>query len=270
MDEFQAYPGRGVSCKVVGHTVHIGTRALMRDFGVKPDKDCESAEQTMLTLESQGKTVVEVGVDGVLCGLIALRDAVKPESADAVASLEAAGIRVWMLTGDNHTVAQTVARDLGIHSSRVLSELMPSEKSEQVASLQSAGRRVGMVGDGINDAPALATADLGIAVGAGTDVAIEAADIVLCSSRLTDVHCAIDLSRAVFSRIRLNFVWALGFNSLGIPIAAGVFFPLLKVMLPPEVAGLAMALSSVSVVSSSLLLRRYCPPGVEAESGRSR
>mmetsp|Transcript_46822 Transcript_46822/g.102319 ORF Transcript_46822/g.102319 Transcript_46822/m.102319 type:complete len:1181 (-) Transcript_46822:118-3660(-) len=268
VQEFQAIPGKGVSCKVLGHLIHIGTRALMQDLVLKLSTDADSVEQAMVTLESQGKTVVEVGVDGELCGLIAMRDAVKPEAADAVAALEAAGVQVWMLTGDNRTVAHTVALDLGIHRSRVLSELLPHEKSQQVAALQIDGRRVGMVGDGINDAPALARADLGIAVGAGTDVAIEAADIVLCSSRLTDVHTAIDLSRVVFGRIRLNFVWALGFNTLGIPIAAGVFFPLLKVMLPPEVAGLAMAMSSVTVVSSSLLLRRYRPPGIEAQGRR--
>jgi len=222
----------------------------------------------MGSLEAHGKTVVCVAVDGLICGLIALRDAIRPESAPTIASIEAAGVRVWMLTGDNRTVANVVAEDLGIDPSRVLSELLPHQKCEELSRLQKEGCRVGMVGDGINDAPALAQADLGVAIGAGTDVAIEAADVVLCNSRLTDVYRAIDLSRTVFRRIRLNFIWALGFNVLGIPVAAGVLFPLLKVVLPPEVAGGAMAMSSVCVVSSSLLLRSYKAPTVGDTSRR--
>lgn len=170
------------------------------------------------------------------------------------------GVNVWMLTGDNRGAARAIAQSVGIHQRRVLSELLPHQKAEQIILLQSKkGSIVGMVGDGINDAPALAQSNLGIAVGAGTDVAVEAADVVLCKSSLLDVYHAISLSRIVMRRIRLNFVWALGFNTLGIPVAAGIFFPLIRAVLPPEIAGLAMALSSVCVVSSSLMLYRHKP-----------
>jgi Cu+-exporting ATPase len=214
------------------------------------------------TLESRdGKTVVCVALDGVVVGLIAMRDEERKEAALMVALLQnELNVNVWMLTGDNRGAARAVAQSVGIHQKRVLSELLPHQKAEQIALLQSKeGAIVGMVGDGINDAPALAQANLGIAVGAGTDVAVEAADVVLCKSSLLDVYHAISLSRIVMRRIRLNFVWALGFNTLGIPVAAGIFFPLLRAVLPPEIAGLAMALSSVCVVSSSLMLYRHKP-----------
>merc|ERR1711871_1579844 len=294
---FQVIPGKGIRCKVGHNDVVVGTRKLMRELnyldpmidassvsqhGNSPWSISQQVDKAIDTLESRdGKTVVCVAIDGSVYGLLAMRDEERHEAALMVALLQKdLGINVWMLTGDNRGAASAVAESLGINQSHVLSELLPHEKAEKIVALQKKGintgsrkkyrpRVVGMVGDGINDAPALAQADLGVAVGAGTDVAVEAADIILCKSDLLDVYQAVALSRAIMKRIRLNFVWALGFNCLGIPIAAGIFFPLIKAVLPPEVAGLAMALSSVCVVCSSLALYRYRPARVtETKWGR--
>jgi len=294
---FQVIPGKGIRCKVGHNDVVVGTRKLMRELnyldpmidassvsqhGNSPWSISQQVDKAIDTLESRdGKTVVCVAIDGSVYGLLAMRDEERHEAALMVALLQKdLGINVWMLTGDNRGAASAVAESLGINQSHVLSELLPHEKAEKIVALQKKGintgsrkkyrpRVVGMVGDGINDAPALAQADLGVAVGAGTDVAVEAADIILCKSDLLDVYQAVALSRAIMKRIRLNFVWALGFNCLGIPVAAGVFFPLIKAVLPPEVAGLAMALSSVCVVCSSLHLYRYRPAQVlETKWGR--
>ena len=275
---FIAIPGKGVRCTIEGTDVVVGTVRLMHEleFLTRPSTTISSdnndpsspteftshVADAVKTLESRdGKTVVCVALDGVVVGLIAMRDEERKEAALMVALLQnELNVNVWMLTGDNRGAARAVAQSVGIHQKRVLSELLPHQKAEQIVLLQSKeGAIVGMVGDGINDAPALAQANLGIAVGAGTDVAVEAADVVLCKSSLLDVYHAISLSRIVMRRIRLNFVWALGFNTLGIPVAAGIFFPLLRAVLPPEIAGLAMALSSVCVVSSSLMLYRHKP-----------
>lgn len=191
---------------------------------------------------------------------VAIADKLKPVASATVAALQRQGLAVWLITGDNRRCARAVAEQAGIKPDNILAEVLPGEKSQQVKSLQEGQQRVAMVGDGINDAPALAQADLGIAVGCGSDVAIETADAVLVKDDLRDVVVVLHLARAVFSRIQLNFVWALGFNCLGIPIACGLLYPAFQVRLPPEVAGAAMALSSVAVVSSSLLLRRYTPP----------
>ena len=277
---FQVLPGKGVRCTIEGKDVVVGTQRLMRELSFLTDvQDLdETAANTdeanafskhvtaaIETLETRdGKTVVCVAIDGSVCGLIAMRDEERKEAALMVALLQnELKINVWMLTGDNRGAARAVAQAIGINQKRVLSELLPHQKAEQIVLLQSKKNVVvGMVGDGINDAPALAQADLGIAVGAGTDVAVEAADVVLCKSSLVDVYHAVSLSRIVMNRIRLNFLWALGFNTLGIPVAAGIFFPLIKVVLPPEVAGLAMAMSSVCVVTSSLMLYRHQPAKV--------
>jgi len=268
---FSAIPGKGVRCTIEGKDVVVGTQRLMRELSFlrEPSKDTFSATvaDAIHTLETRdGKTVVCVALDGEVCGLIGMRDEERKEAALMVALLQQElKINVWMLTGDNRGAARAIAQSIGINQKRVLAELLPHQKAEEIAKLQNSrggGANkliVGMVGDGINDAPALACADLGIAVGAGTDVAVEAADVVLCKSSLLDVYHAISLSRIVMRRIRLNFIWALGFNTLGIPVAAGIFFPLIRVVLPPEIAGLAMALSSVCVVSSSLMLYRHEP-----------
>ena len=276
---FSAIPGKGVRCTIEGKDIVVGTRRLMQELSFLPDVSTKDpfaiqVADAVTTLETRdGKTVVCVAVDGEVCGLIAMRDEERKEAALMVALLQnELNVNVWMLTGDNRGAARAVAQSIGINQKRVLAELLPHQKAEEIERLQQLGqgkgkgkkRIVGMVGDGINDAPALACADLGIAVGAGTDVAVEAADIVLCKSSLLDVYHAIALSRLVMRRIRLNFVWALGFNCLGIPVAAGIFFPLIRAVLPPEIAGLAMAMSSVCVVTSSLMLYRHKPAEIVA------
>merc|ERR1712176_950901 len=194
---------------------------------------------------------------------IAVADTVKENSLKAIQKLHDMGIEVAMITGDNKRTAEAIAKQVGID--RVLSEVLPEDKASEVKKLQDEGRKVAMVGDGINDAPALAQADVGIAIGTGTEIAAEAADVVLMQGHVKDVCAAIDLSRIIFRRIRINYLWALLYNSLGIPIAAGVFYPIVQVRLPPELAALAMALSSISVVLSSLALKLYKVPKIVSE-----
>ncbi len=245
---FAAVPGHGVEGTVEGRRVVFGNRRLMAREGVDFSQQAGRIEE----LEGEGKTVMLAAVDGVLAGLVAVADTLKESSQEAVAHLGAMGIEVYMITGDNRRSAEAIAAQAGISAEHLLAEVLPEYKAEEVAKLQARGLSVAMVGDGINDTPALAQADTGIAMGAGTDVAMETGSIVLIKNDLRDVVTAIELSRATMRRIRWNFVWALGYNSLGIPIAAMGF-------LRPEVAGAAMALSSVSVVSSSLLLKRFEP-----------
>ena len=254
VDGFAAVPGHGVEGEVEGRRVVLGNRKLMVREGVDVSPWAARTEQ----LEGEGKTVMLTAIDGVPAGLIAVADTLKPASREAVERLRAMGIEVFMITGDNRLTAEAIAAQAGIDREHVLAEVLPEHKAEEVAKLQERGLSVAMVGDGINDTPALAQADIGIAMGAGTDVAMETGGIVLMKDDLRDVVTAIELSRATIRRIRWNFVWALGYNSLGIPIAALGF-------LRPELAGGAMALSSVSVVSSSLLLRRFKPSMRRAE-----
>jgi Cu+-exporting ATPase len=246
---FAAVPGHGVVGDVDGIRVALGNRKLMAGEGV----DLAALEPRICALEDQGKTVMLVGLGGgEAAGLIAVADTLKPRSAEAVTRLEAMGIAVYMITGDNARTASAVAAQAGIHPVNVLAEVLPEHKAEQVALLQGRGMVVAMVGDGINDTPALAQADIGIAMGAGTDVAVETGDIVLIRNDLTDVVGAIELSRATMRKIRQNFIWALGYNTLLVPVAAvGLLSPF------PWVAGAAMAASSVSVVTNSLLLRGF-------------
>jgi Cu+-exporting ATPase len=251
VEDFVAVPGHGVEGRVGTARVALGNRKLMQREGI----DIAAFEPRICALEDEGKTVMLVGVDGQRAtGLIAVADTLKPNSREAVAALGGMGVDVYMLTGDNRRTAAAIASQAGIPADRVLAEVLPEHKAEEIARIQGTGRIVAMVGDGINDTPALAQADIGIAMGAGTDVAMETGDVVLMRNDLRDVVTAIQLSRATMRKIRSNFVWALGYNTLGIPVAAlGLLSPF------PWVAGAAMAASSVSVVTNSLLLRRFRP-----------
>ena len=249
VEGFAAIPGHGVEGTVMGMRVAFGNRKLMAREGI----DIARFEERIGALESAGKTVMLVGVNGgKLAGMIAVADTLKDNSEEAVARLSTMGVDVYMITGDNRTTAEAIAAQAGIAPDHVLAEVLPEHKAEEVAKLQASGLTVAMVGDGINDTPALAQADVGIAMGAGTDVAMETGGIVLIKNDLRDVVTAIELSKRTMRKIRQNFFWALGYNTLGIPVAA---LGLLK----PELAGAAMALSSVSVVTSSLMLRRFKP-----------
>nr|AGO68201.1 heavy metal ATPase 7 [Silene vulgaris] len=253
--DFIAVPGRGVQCSIDGKRVLIGNRKLLTENGLNIPT---LVEDIMVELEQSAQTGVLVAYDGVLIGVLGIADPLKREAAIVVEGLVKMGIRPVMVTGDNWRTAQAVAKEVGIHDVRA--EVMPAGKAEVIRSFQKDGSIVAMVGDGINDSPALAASDVGMAIGAGTDVAIEAADYVLMRNNLEDVITAIDLSRKTFLRIRMNYVFAVAYNVIAIPIAAGVFYPWIKFMLPPWVAGACMALSSVSVVCSSLLLRTYRKP----------
>jgi Cu+-exporting ATPase len=246
--DFSAVPGHGVEGVVEGRRVALGNRRLMVREGV----DIAQYEDRIATLESEGKTVMLTAIDGRAAGLIAVADTLKDNSKEAVARLTKMGVQVFMITGDNRRTAEAIAAQAGIKPENVLAEVLPENKAEEVGKLQAKGLVVAMVGDGINDTPALAKANVGIAMGGGTDVAMETGGIVLIKNDLRDVVTAIELSRATMRKIHQNFFWALGYNSLGIPVAA-------LGLLRPELAGAAMALSSVSVVSSSLLLRRFKP-----------
>ncbi|MHA2092322.1 MAG: heavy metal translocating P-type ATPase, partial [Candidatus Kariarchaeaceae archaeon] len=258
---FEAITGKGIRAQVKDKTILIGNRGLMKENSITLS---EKNEQDMTNLENDGKTAMLVAIDGKLGGIVGVADTVKSESLVAIQAIKKMGIDIWMVTGDNTRTAKAIAREVGINN--VFAEVLPGDKATKVKELQEDGLVVAMVGDGINDSPALAQADIGIAIGAGTDVAIETADMVLMKSDLRDVVTAIDLSKTTFQRIKLNFGWAFGYNIAGIPLAAGVFLPFLRMIfdktitLPPEVAGLAMAFSSVSVVTSSLLLKRYKKP----------
>lgn len=249
VEGFEAIPGHGVAGTVNNMRVAFGNRKLMVREGI----DVAPHESRIHALEGEGKTVMLVGVNGQkLAGLVAVADTLKPASAEAVARLTKMGVDVYMITGDNRRTAEAIAAQVGIPPERVLAEVLPEHKAEEVSKLQASGRTVAMVGDGINDTPALAQSDVGIAMGAGTDVAMETGGIVLIKNDLRDVVTAIELSRATMRKIKQNFFWALGYNTLGIPVAA-------LGLLRPELAGAAMALSSVSVVTSSLMLRRFKP-----------
>ncbi|MDH4139134.1 MAG: heavy metal translocating P-type ATPase [Coriobacteriia bacterium] len=248
--EFSAVPGHGVEGRLAGVGFVLGNRALMRREGI----DIAEQEERIASLESEGKTVMILGREQGAEALVAVADTLKENSAEAVSRLRQIGIDAYMITGDNRRTAEAVASQAGIPSERVLAEVLPERKAEEVERLQKGGDSVGMVGDGINDTPALAQADVGIAMGAGTDVAMETGGIVLIRNDLRDVVTAVELSRATMRKIRMNFFWALGYNMLGIPVAA---IGLLSQA--PWLAGAAMAFSSVSVVTNSLLLRRFRP-----------
>ncbi|MEK9181367.1 MAG: heavy metal translocating P-type ATPase, partial [Patescibacteria group bacterium] len=246
---FAALPGRGAEAFLDGKVVHIGNLALMREKMVNINALLEKTE----TLVGEGKTVMYVALEREFIGLIAVSDTVKPESRQAVEELHRQGRTVAMITGDHKITAQAVARTLGIE--QVLSEILPEQKAEEVNKLRKSGHRVAMVGDGINDAPALAAADIGIAMGSGTDVAIETAGVTLMSSRLQGVATALKLSKTTMGIIRGNLFWAFAYNVIGIPVAAGLLYPAFQILLSPMIAAAAMAFSSLFVVLNSLRLK---------------
>jgi Cu+-exporting ATPase len=248
---FRAFGGRGILARVDGKEVLLGNRALMNENGVENDP----LEGKMQELESEGKTVMLMSVDKKMAGLIAVSDAPREYASEAVEQLHQMGIETVMISGDNRRTADAIARQVGIK--KVMAEVLPEEKAKAVLKLQEGGSSVAMVGDGINDAPALAQADIGMALGSGTDVAMESGDIVLVKDDLRDVVEAVKLSRYTIRKVKQNLFWAFFYNSIGIPIAAGVLYPLLGFLLNPIVAAAAMGFSSVSVVTNSLLMNRY-------------
>lgn len=254
---FAAVTGKGVSCSIEKTDVAVGNRSFAES---KSWIISEEVERILICLEDEGKTAVIAAVNGIVAAVIGISDEVRKDSSMTIKALKDKGVDVWMVTGDNFRTATSVAKRLGLPHDRIVAESLPATKVNKIKALQSEGKTVAMVGDGINDSPALAQADVGIAIGAGTEIAIEAADMVLVKNEVSDVFVAVDLSTKIFTRIKLNFIWALLYNCLGIPIAAGVFYPWIQVSLPPTVAAVAMACSSVSVVTSSLHLKLYRPP----------
>lgn len=251
--EFNAIPGHGVEAVIDGKKVLLGNIKLMRDRSIQTG-DLENESQR---LADEGKTPMFVAVDGVAIGIVAVADTVKPDSKEAIARLKKMGLEVVMMTGDNKRTADAIAKQVGID--RVLAEVLPEDKAFNVQKLQSEGKRVAMVGDGINDAPALAQADIGLAIGTGTDVAIEASDITLIKGSLKGVVLAIQLSKATMKNIKENLFGAFFYNGLGIPVAAGILYPFFGILLSPMIAGAAMAFSSVTVVTNANRLRRFRP-----------
>lgn len=253
IENFQAISGKGVKAMVKGQPAFAGNRRFMEENGLVMTPMIESEA----SLSSQGKTVLYFALNQTLLGSIAVADTIKESSIEAIDQMKAMGLEVMMVTGDNRLVAQSIAQKA--HITEVKSEVLPHEKSAIIATLKQQGRKVCMVGDGINDAPALALADVGMAIGAGTDIAIETADFVLIKNSLMDVVSAIQLSKATLRNIKQNLFWALIYNSIGIPLAAGLFIPLFGWRLNPMFGAFAMSLSSVSVVSNALRLRRFKP-----------
>ncbi len=246
VEAFQADPGHGIEAKAAGHKLLIGTRKLLQKHHIQ----YEQIEASVTTLEEQGKTAMLVAIDGEVAGIVAVADTIKSSSPQAIARLKEQGIHVVMMTGDNKLTAEAIAKQAGID--HVIAEVLPEEKAAHIAALQKQGKKVAMVGDGINDAPALATANIGMAVGTGTDVAMEAADITLMTGDLHAIADALEFSKKTMRNIKQNLFWALAYNCIGIPIAAFGF-------LAPWLAGAAMAFSSVSVVLNALRLQRLKP-----------
>ena len=253
VNDFQAVPGFGVSAILEGKKILFGTRRLMSDNKI----DSLKIEEKMALLENEGKTAMILALEGEIIGIIAVADTLKEYSKEAVATLRKMGKKIAIITGDNKKVGEAIARQVNIDT--VLAEVLPQGKSEEIKKLQSEGNIVAMVGDGINDAPALAQANLGIVLGSGTDIAMETGEIVLIKDDLRDVARSIDLSRYTLKKIKQNLFWAFFYNIVGIPVAAGVLYPFTGWLLNPMIAAVAMAFSSVSVVSNALLMKRYNP-----------
>ncbi len=252
-DNFQSITGQGIEVLVDGKNILVGNYKLMDAKKISIANLAKQSDQ----LAAEGKTPMFVAIDGEIEGIVAVADVVKKNSAKAIRKLLDMGIEVAMITGDNKKTAEAIAKQVGI--TRVLSEVMPQDKADEVKKIQAEGKKVAMVGDGINDAPALAQADIGIAIGSGTDVAMESADIVLMHSDLMDVPTAIQLSKSTIRNIKQNLFWAFAYNTAGIPVAAGLLHLFGGPLLNPMIAAAAMSLSSVSVVSNALRLRGFKP-----------
>jgi Cu+-exporting ATPase len=253
VESFEALSGHGVRAVYGGNTVLLGNRKLMEDNGIDTGSINEAAER----LSMKGQTSVYAALNGTAAGVLGISDPVKPDSREAVERLRKQGIRVIMLTGDNRLTAQSVAEQVGVDD--FIAEVLPEDKAREISRLREMGERVGMVGDGINDAPALAGADVGFAIGTGTDVAIESADITLMRGSLHGVADAVSISKATLGNIKENLVGAFAYNTLAIPVAAGILFPFTGLLLNPVIAGAAMALSSVTVVTNANRLRWFKP-----------
>jgi Cu+-exporting ATPase len=252
--DFEAIAGHGIEATLDSKRILLGNVRLMEERKVILDGFLEKAEQ----LSNEGKTPMFLAVEREVAGIIAVADTLKENSKKAVEALQRMGLEVVMLTGDNQRTAKAIASEIGVD--RILAEVLPEMKAEEVRRLQSEGKKVGMVGDGINDAPALAQADVGIAIGTGTDVAMESSDITLIGGDLRGVVTAIALSKATIRNIKQNLFWAFAYNTVLIPVAAGVLFPFFGILLNPIFAAGAMAISSVTVVSNALRLRGFKPP----------
>jgi P-type Cu+ transporter len=250
-DHFEALTGRGVRAAWNGRDILLGTRRLMKEHGVAIDAVEAQAEQ----MEEAGKTAMFMAVDGRPAAVIAVADTLKPHATAAVGRLQQLGLEVWMITGDNRRTAQAIARQAGIE--QVMAEVLPGDKATEVSRLQEQGRRVAMVGDGINDAPALAQADVGLAIGSGTDVAKETGNVILIREDLREVVSAIEVARATLRKVRQNLFWAFIYNIVGIPLGMGILYPFTGLVVSPELAALAMVFSSLSVTLNTLLLRRF-------------
>lgn len=263
--KFLAMTGRGASGTIdKKFDVSIGNRGFCDIQGIKKS---EEVENCMKELELQGKTAIVATINRTVVVVMGIADELKPDASASIIYLkEKMGIDVWMVSGDNFRTARAIAEQLQLPSNRVIAEALPAAKVEKVQELQKQGRVVAMVGDGVNDSPALAQSDVGLSIGKGAEIAAEASDMVLVRGNVSDVCTALDVSRVIFQRIQLNFLWSLLYNCLSIPLAAGVFYPMIHTRLPPTVAALAMALSSLSVVASSLALHLYRPPKIVTSS----
>ena len=259
-ESFDTFGGKGVIAKVAGNEVLIGNRTLFDERHISYP---EAVEVQIIQLETEGKTAILIALDGAIRGIIAIADTLKESTKDAIKAFKDMKLNIVMITGDNARTAHAIAGQIGIE--QVLAEVLPQDKAEEVKKLQERGEVVAFVGDGINDAPALAQADVGIAIGSGTDVAIESGEIVLIKDDLMDAVSAVQLSKKVMSRIKQNLFWAFAYNTALIPMAAGILYPFFGITFKPELAGLAMALSSVTVVTLSLMLKKYVPPAKRGE-----
>ena len=265
ISEFNSFSGKGVKAYVDDKEILIGNRLL---FTEKNIDITSQVEESILKLENQGKTVILIGIEGKLSSIMAVADTLKDSTVNAISGLKQMGLKVAMITGDNARTAQAIASQVGIE--RIISEVLPQDKSEEVKRLQEEGEVVAFVGDGINDAPALAQSDVGIAIGSGTDIAIESGDIVLIKDDLMDSVAGIQISKKVMGRIKQNLFWAFAYNVVLIPVAAGILYHPFGITFRPEYAGLAMALSSVTVISLSLMLKGYVPPAKNLVVNRSK